>query len=118
MPYHLCWYPEVLWNRFPWPAAVAAWNAALSNVDSKFVWPLNWICAWRALQDTLRYEENPIPDHYRSCPADELFGYMADTLIAFAAANGWCDSMMRRLAMLHARDALVVTSPGHTAKLC
>lgn len=41
-------------------------------------------------QDALRYEEYPILPHYHTCPADELFDYMADTLLTFAELHGWC----------------------------
>ena len=43
-------------------------------------------------QDALRYEEYPILPYYQTCPADELFDYMADTLLTFAELHGWCVS--------------------------
>ena len=44
------------------------------------------------LQDALQYAEKPVPDERRKCSGEELFDWLADTLLDFAAEQGWCDS--------------------------
>ncbi len=41
-------------------------------------------------QEALQYSEKPVPDERRRCSGEELFDWLAETLLDFAAEQGWC----------------------------
>jgi len=44
------------------------------------------------MQDALQYSEKPVPDERRRCSGEELFDWLAETLLDFAAEHGWCET--------------------------
>ncbi len=44
------------------------------------------------MQDALQYSEKPVPDERRRCSGEELFDWLAETLLDFAAEQGWCET--------------------------
>ena len=60
---------------------------------------MNWHEALQAnralallMQDALQYSEKPVPDERRRCSGEELFDWLAETLLDFAAEQGWCET--------------------------
>jgi hypothetical protein len=56
------------------------------------------------LQDELHYDERPIPDERRQCSGEELFDWLAESLLGFAAEQGWYGTAASVQQHTHAQD--------------